>query len=108
MRIAALITLVLAMLAGCTKDEDRIRFDGQVYRGNVSKSKEDRSQFSIAVTPVSASLTGAREAGRYEGTKYCIANYGTSKIDWTVGPDTDADAYVVVKDTLTFQGRCKP
>ena len=41
------------------------------------------------VNGVSASLDGAREAGRHEGTKFCIDAFGTSKINWKVGPDTE-------------------
>ena len=62
--------------------------------------------FVVSVKDASVSLDGARAAGGYEGTRYCIANYGTSRIDWTVGPDTEPQNLVIDKDTLNFQGTC--
>lgn len=109
MRAAMTLILIAATLAGCASfREERQTFDGQVYRAKAKKTGDDRANFVAEIGPVSSSLSGAREAGRYEGTRYCIENYGTSKIRWTVGPDTDPAQLVVQNDKLTFQGRCTP
>lgn len=109
MRSAVTLVLMAALLTGCSSfREDRQTFDGQVYRGKAKKADDDRKDFIAEISPVSASLNGAREAGRYEGTRYCIENFGTSRIRWAVGPDTDPAQLVVQNDRLTFLGRCTP
>jgi hypothetical protein len=105
MRLIFSACACLALIA-CTEDDDRIAFDGQYFKGRVSGSKEDRTQFVATVTPVAASLEGAREAARYEGTKYCIKNYGTSKIDWSSSPDAEEADLSIENGTLTVAGAC--
>jgi hypothetical protein len=104
------VTLAAGLvLSACNRRDDTILFDGQAFRAKADAiDKDDRRTFTATISPVSASLEGAIEAGRYEGTKYCIANYGTSVIDWAVGPETEVTQLVVDGDTLTFQGTCKP
>lgn len=109
MRTLVLISLSLAVLAGCNQRDDRILFDGQAFRGKAAfESRDNRRQFIATVGPVSASIEGAREAGRYEGTKYCIREYGTSQIAWITSPDAEPQAWSVDRDTVTFSGRCTP
>ncbi|AVO37207.1 hypothetical protein [Pukyongiella litopenaei] len=108
--LAALVAVVVP--AGCStfkRDEGRIAFDGVYFRSKTAAvdKKVTLADFTTTVKGVSASFDGAREAGRYEGTRYCISNYGTSKIDWSVGPDTDPQRLTIVDDTLTFSGRCR-
>jgi len=99
------------VLSACGRREDKlIPFDGFLYRakaGPVDK-KVSRADFTATVWNVSQSLTGARQAGRHEGTKYCIAQYGSSKVRWSVGPDTPVENLRIVDDQLTFSGRCDP
>jgi hypothetical protein len=97
-----------AGLAACTPKDDRVTFDGLYFKTKSHKIDDDLSRFTVEVDRVSQSLDAAREAGGYEGTRYCIANFGTSRIDWVVGPDTPAAALQVVKDTMVFQGECNP
>lgn len=105
-----LIALVSALaIPACNRVDDRVLFEGVAFRGKVSViDKADRRAFTASVSPASATIDGAVEAARYEGTKYCIENYGTSSIAWTVGPDTPREALVIEGDTLTFQGACRP
>jgi hypothetical protein len=105
MRLILSAFACLALVA-CTEDDDRVAFDGQYFKGKVSASKEDRTQFIATVTPVSNSLDGAREAARYEGTKYCIKNYGTSNIDWSSSPDAEEAELSIENGTLTVAGAC--
>ncbi len=97
--------VVTALLAGCS-GEDPILFDGQRYQARAESTRDDRSHFVISVSPVSASLTGAREAGRYEATRYCMRRYSSSDMDWEAGPDAPEDDLTIVEDTLTLSGRC--
>jgi hypothetical protein len=111
MALVALCAGALLLLAACASREDRMTpFDGFYFKaktGAVDK-KVTRANFTATIWAVSQSLDGARAAGRYEGTKYCISQYGTSQIDWTVGPDTAPEQLRIVDDTLTFSGRCDP
>lgn len=105
--VAVLAGAVMALTA-CTQKDDRVYFEGNYYRGKAKKAGDDPLFFAATVNRVSQSFEGARQAVEYEATRYCIANYGTSRIRWSVGPDTPAEALVVVKDTLTYQGKCNP
>ncbi|MCR8826465.1 hypothetical protein [Pseudosulfitobacter koreensis] len=105
MRLILLMTAALAMTACNQRDED-LAFDGQYYRTSTKKVGDDRSVFQTEVKPVSQSLTGAREAGLYDATRYCIEDFGTSNIVWTRGPDGDDGALLVSNDTLILQGTC--
>ena len=98
--------LMATLVAACGNDDDRIAFDGQYFRMKVKKVDKQRDVFTVQIRDVSRSLDGAREAGRYAGNAYCVETYGSSDIEWTVGPDTPAEELTIVDDTLTFQGVC--
>ncbi len=102
--------IVCLGLAGCDKlgfGRDAPTFDGQYFRGSAKVTdRKDRQQFTATVRQVSKSLDGAVAAAEHEGVKHCIRYFGTSEIDWEVGPDTPREALPVSNDTLTFRGRC--
>ncbi|WP_298857313.1 hypothetical protein [uncultured Sulfitobacter sp.] len=106
MKIWTGIALCAGLLAGCTSAEDRIFFDGQFYTSKIRKVERQFDVFTVTVKPVSKSLKGAREAGRFEATVYCVNTYGSSDIIWTAGPDAPEGQLNIEKDTLTLQGRC--
>lgn len=104
-RVVSLIALS-ATLAACGSEDQRVLFDGLYFRTSSDKIGEDRANFSVLVRDAALSVDAAREAGRYEGTVYCIENYGTSRILWSLGPDSEQ---LAVRDgDLTLQGRCTP
>ena len=102
------LLVVLALLASCGNQDDKIAFDGQVFRSKAKVVDKEKDHIEIEVRPVSASLDGAREAGRYEATRYCIANYGTSNVVWSLSPDAEESALKIENDTLLLQGVCTP
>ena len=107
MRIFLILTCIALSLTACSRfGRSTTLFDGQYYSGRTRTAGDDKHDFTATVRPVSKGLNGAREAGRHEGTKYCIRNYGVSRIDWTVGPDTPDAQLGISDDTLTFVGRC--
>ena len=109
MRLIALISLAAMLAAGCNNRDDEILFDGQAFRGKAGfESRDNRRSFVATIRPVSASIEGAREAGRYEGIKYCVTEYGTSDIAWSLSPDAEPQTWNVDRDTVTFTGRCAP
>jgi hypothetical protein len=103
------LCLVAALAACGQREKDQILFDGQAFRTKASAvdKRRTRAEFTVTIDDVARSLDGAREAGRYQGTRYCIENYGNSDIEWAVGPDTDPAKLRVVDGRLTFQGTCQ-
>lgn len=103
--------LILTAISACsvTSASDRILFDGKYFRTNARSvdKKVSPTDFTVTVNGVSASLDGAREAGRYEGTRFCVQNFGSSRIDWKVGPDSEPQTLRIENDKLTFAGRCQ-
>lgn len=108
-KMAALGLVGLTILGtGCTKKEDRMLFDGFYFKSRAAavERKTSLADFTVTVRDVSQSLEGARAAGGYEGTRYCIRNFGNSRIDWAVGPDTDPGLLSLADNTLVFRGTC--
>ena len=104
--LLGLLMISALILTACGRS-DAVTFDDQVYRAKLSRVDRELITFSVDVSPVSASFEGALEAGRYEATRHCIENFGTSKIDWEIGPDDDPETLAIVNDTLSFQGSCR-
>lgn len=101
--------LLCAALAvsGCANRKNQVLYDGEVFRAKASKIDRDtRQMFAVEVPGVSKSFEGAREAGRFEGTRYCLENYGTSDIVWSRGPDDDPDTLLAERDKLSLRGTC--
>ncbi|HBS49671.1 MAG TPA: hypothetical protein DEA05_06095 [Rhodobacteraceae bacterium] len=93
-------------MSACQRPEDRVAFDGVTFKTKAKRIDDDWNMFTVTVSPAAASLEGARQAGRYEATRYCIGVAGTSEVLWTVGPETEP--LRIDGDTLTFQGECNP
>ena len=105
MRMIVLMSCAALALGACQERPNRIAFDGVFYKAKTTAPRLDRKTFVTTVKPVSKGVAGARAAAQYEATKHCIRFYGTSAIDWTLGPDTER--LQVVNDTATFAGVCK-
>ncbi|MFK7838170.1 MAG: hypothetical protein AB8B60_18315 [Sulfitobacter sp.] len=106
MKFAIPLIVMAAVLAGCTDSKNRLAFDGHFFRAKVAKVDGQRDVFTVRIRDVAQSLDGARQAGGHEGITYCVENYGSSKIDWSVGPDTPPEELRIVDNTLVFQGVC--
>ncbi len=113
-RILGMVALTLTLvLPGCgtslsnalKPSANRTLFDGNYYPARLSTDKANRAAFSVTVSRAAQGIDGAREAGRYEATRYCIEQYGDSDAIWTVGPDTEG--LTIRDDQLTLAGRCK-
>jgi hypothetical protein len=105
MRSFGVILASMIGLTGCGPGDEAVLFDGNLYRTRLNDT-DARHKFVVTASPVSASLEGAREAARYEATIYCVNNYGSSKIDWVVGPDDPDEVLPIEDDTLTLEGAC--
>lgn len=115
MRVKRSLAGVLAaatLLAACGEapsNATRVAFDGQYFRTKAKAvdKKKMPTEFTITVNGVSASFDGAREAGRYEAIRYCVQNFGSSRIKWTVSPDTEPQNLRIENDKLVFAGTCQ-
>jgi len=107
-RMVALLLVAAVLLSACSGERkaDRIAFDGQFFRASAKKVDKQRLNFEVTVRPVSASLEGARAAGRYEATRYCVGNFGTSDVTWINGPDGADGTLRIANDRLTLLGTC--
>lgn len=106
MKRAMTVLVLTAALAACGSNDDRIPFDGQIFNAKAKKVEGQFDTFTVTVKGVSKSLDGARQAGEYEGVRYCVNTYGNSDIAWTVGPETPAEQLRIENDTLVYSGVC--
>ncbi|NNE53571.1 MAG: hypothetical protein HKN30_14355 [Sulfitobacter sp.] len=106
MKILIPMLIGVLVLTGCGNNDDRILFDGHYYRTKVKKVDGQIDVFTVQIRDVSQSLEGARQAGRFAGTEYCVENYGSSDIKWEVGPDTPDAELQIVDNRLIFSGVC--
>ncbi|KAJ04890.1 hypothetical protein JQT66_03315 [Sulfitobacter mediterraneus] len=106
MKIIVPALMVAALLAGCTNKDKLTPFEGFYYRTKVAKVDKQLDVFTVTVRDASQSVEGARQAGEHAAISHCVRFYGTSDIEWTVGPDTPAEELRIVDDRLIFSGRC--
>ena len=106
----AAVTLLLVAtvaVAGCSKKSERVYFNGNYYPHKArAVDKSDRKRFTVSIRRADQGMAGAREAGRYGGKQYCLKNYGTSEIEWRVGPDAPDAVLAQQPGRLTFSGEC--
>ena len=107
MRIAIAMLAAVLMLGACSEKSKRVYFDGKYYPAKAKhQSREDRKVFTASVRKVAQGLDGARAAAEHAGTKYCIENFGTSKINWITGPDADQSVIVNSGGNVVVSGEC--
>ena len=104
-KVVVASTLVAAC-SGTIRNVNAVKFDGHYFAGRVSKSSADPHGFSVRIRNAAKSIAGAREAARYEATSYCIQQFGTSDIIWSIGPDDEEIS--LSNRSLTLAGRCDP
>ena len=106
--IMGLATSSFLMMTGCSNpfelEENKVSFDGYYFSSKLSRSKLDNRSFDLTVRRANRSLLGAREAGRYEATRFCIKNFGTSDIKWVLGPDDQSIG--LTGKVLKLSGQC--
>jgi hypothetical protein len=102
----ALALGALVALPACGDRAARVQFNGEYYPAKVSRDRDARKQFDVSVRRVDRGLTGARAAGRYEATRYCLKNFGTSDIEWVNGPDAEAGRLQISNGRLLLSGEC--
>ena len=109
MRALVKVLVASTLVAGCSgtiRNVNAVKFDGHYFAGRASKSSADPHGFSVRIRNAAKSIAGAREAARYEATIYCIQQFGTSDIIWSIGPDDEEIS--LSNRSLTLAGRCSP
>ena len=104
--MAIVVSVLLAGCSGTIRNVNAVKVDGHYFTGRAAKTKTDPHGFTVRIRNAAKSIAGAREAARYEATIYCIEQFGTSDIIWSVGPDDDAIS--LSNGSLTLAGRCDP
>ena len=103
-----LATCSFLIVMGCSNpfelEENKVSFDGYYFSSKLSRNKSDNRSFDLKVRRANRSLIGAREAGRYEATRFCIKNFGTSDIKWVLGPDDQSIG--LTGKVLKLSGQC--
>ena len=96
------------IVVGCSNplepEENKVAFDGYYFSSKLTRDKLDYRSFDLTVRRANRSLSGAREAGRYEATRFCIKNFGTSDIKWVLGPDDQSIG--LTGKVLKLSGQC--
>lgn len=104
MRTALIITCALGLTAcGEAWQDNRMPFGGIYWSSSLDVAKETPEDFSIVVKDATQDRDAAKEAGRFEGIKYCVEFFGSSDIDWGQGPDQRLN---IVKGDLYLNGSC--
>ena len=103
-----LATCSFLIVMGCSNpfepEENKVSFDGYYFSSKLSRNKSDNRSFDLKVRRANRSLLGAREAGRYEATRFCIKNFGTSDVKWILGPDDQSIG--LTGKVLKLSGQC--
>ena len=101
-----IISLSVLLLLGCSArlSENRVPFDGVLFNAKL-KVGATKKDFEITVPRSHRSLIGAKEAGRYEATIYCVNKFGTSDIIWDLSPDDVSE--VTPSKSIFLKGRCR-
>ena len=103
--IAIVVLGVTGMSCSRLQEDTRVVFDGIYFNAKVTFDKKQRENFEINVRKANQSIAGAREAGRYESTKYCVREFGTSDVDWVYGPDDET--VQILDGDLYLKGTCR-
>ena len=100
------IPLSILLLFGCSAriNENRVAFDGFMFNSKL-KVGFNKQDFEITVPRANRSLSGAKEAGRYEATIYCVNKFGTSDIVWDLDPEDVSK--VSPSKSIFIKGRCR-
>ena len=103
-----LLTWSFLTMVGCSNplepEENKVTFDGYYFTSKLTRNRLDDRSFDLIVRRANRSLPGAREAGRYEATRFCIKNFGTSNIKWVSGPDDQSIG--LTGKVLKLSGQC--
>lgn len=105
--VAAVAAVAMLAASGCSRKSERLLFNGNYYPVKArAADKADRTLFTVSVRRADQGLAGAREAGRHGAKEYCLQNFGTSEIAWSVGPDAPDAALTGGGSGVALSGKC--
>ncbi|MEX0304632.1 MAG: hypothetical protein AB3N24_19610 [Leisingera sp.] len=108
--MACLAVAAFVSACGSTTASNRPLYDGVPFKAKAKPvdKKTDRALFQVEIKGADRSVKGAREAAAHAGTKYCVQNYGSSKIAWVSDPGDEEAQLTLTDGRATFQGTCTP
>ncbi|MEP2784003.1 MAG: hypothetical protein ABJO67_11500 [Pseudoruegeria sp.] len=101
-----MILFIAGLSLSACADKNPQRFDGIAFKTDVDSKRKTRRDFTVSVSPAAASLDGAGQAARWESARHCIKYFGSSDVDWSVGPETDYGQIAISEGKAVFAGRC--
>lgn len=108
--LACLAAVALVSACGTTASNNRVLYDGVPFKAKAKPvdKKTSLALFQVEIKGADRSVTGAREAAAHAGTKYCVLNYGSSKIAWAADPTDETAPLTLTDGRAIFQGTCTP
>ena len=76
------------------------------YKTSLSAQK-NAEEFVVSVKNKEQGIEEVRESVRFEATKYCLLNFGTSDINWKISQITQDWAFDSNSGKLIFSGQCE-
>lgn len=110
-RVATALLCTAFVVAGCgsvTSRDKRVSYDGVLFRTSAKavNRKVTLAEFKVVVKNALRSPKGARQAALHEATGYCIENYGSSDILWSVDPLDPEQDLPLDGDDAVYVGTC--
>ena len=78
--VIAILPIMFCVACGESYKDNQHAFDGVKFSASLKAEKNAPEAFSLRVKKAAKSVVGAREAGRYEATKYCVEKFGTEQL----------------------------
>lgn len=107
---ACLAVAALVSACGTSISSNRVLYDGVGFKAKAKPidKKTSLAVFSVEIKGADRSEVGARAAALHGATKYCVINYGTSRIAWLVDPADEDTPLTLTDGRARFQGTCTP
>ena len=93
-------------LAACGAHGKRAMFEGHNYPSKLKKTGDRPEVFTVTVGDVVQGVAGAREAGNFEATTYCVNTFGDSDITWQPGYGPRDSHAITENGILILRGSC--
>lgn len=101
-----LVFCAVAGLSACSKDPNRIFYDGIDFRPKSDRVSDDKRVFLVSVAGAAVNADAARKAAVHAGVQYCMKHFGASPITWADDPLADAAGLLTAEGVLAREGRC--
>jgi len=106
MRAGLILMLVGALAATTACNRQAVPEYALPYKAGLKV--QDDGLLLVSVKAPGATVDMVRESVRYQATRHCLVNRGSSVADWVMDPATGDWAYTVdPSGNMNFQARCR-